>query len=844
MRIYFLTLIPFFFVLNDIDAQRPDIWANEAELPAILHKIKTQDWANTYFEDFKSSADKRIEALKSNGFQKVKKLPFLALTDPNISAFKYFNINFPSKEDDGYRLLFIDLLNTGVDCGVMYYLTKDEKYADAGSTILFNVIEALAKTDYAPSIHNSGLVTLEDHLYEARLIGSKLPIIYDFLHPFLKKPKSCTNIISGNKQDFNFANAENVFKKYIHLVLTKGIIDCNWPFLEGYSLVSNIFALESKVERDSLIQYFLTTNTPNQDALVKAKVTYQENGGHWPESINYAMGVTSHLIYLMNLVKRQYPEILFTKDYPEVFQASMEAYYLSYPNNNEMVFYGDGFRKYNPPTHLLELTYALAKKEDNKDLASKSGGILKQLMLEGKYNRPKNSEAEPLNYDSPTNLLWTQETIESDLENAIQQLPVTNGLKFAGLTVQRNLADAPKHSLMASTAGGSFVHGHASGMNIELYGQGHVLGVKNGKSRYRTDIHENYYRLFAAHNTIVVNGKSQGNGGWVNLQTQTVENLAIEPKYFEKPVSPNHSFVLSKFGEVQDDTVFVSQQRLLGIVRTSPTSGFYVDVYRSKTNQSKQFHDYIYHNIGDEVKVTDEKGQTPSFSKDEERFIPRPDQKWIQNRSFINPGWHFFENVKTAIVDQSTQALFTASKLGKEPVKMKMFIPNNSKIDITTCMSPPAVQESNFYNDKPTPTLVIRKNEEVWEKPFVAIFESSTTNNPSLIEKVSTIEEKGDVKCVKVDLKKDGIPYSHYILFNDNSDKKTVLKKQKIQFTGRYAVISFNNKTKKLSEIYVGYSQEIKVGTLSFQSDMNASFYVDCDEKGKVVKKEVKFEKK
>lgn len=214
-----------------LHAQRPCIWANEDELHSLLHKIKTQYWANTYFEDFKSSADKRIEKLKSTNFQIIKELPFQDLADATISACKHFTINFPNKEDDGYQLLFVDLLNIGVDYGVLYYITKDEKYAEVGSTILFNVIEALAKTDYPHFFHNSGLVTRDDHLYEARLIGSKLTIIYDFLHPFIKKPKSCTNLISGSKQDFNFSNAEKVFKKNIYLVLNKGLIDCNWPFL-------------------------------------------------------------------------------------------------------------------------------------------------------------------------------------------------------------------------------------------------------------------------------------------------------------------------------------------------------------------------------------------------------------------------------------------------------------------------------------------------------------------------------------------------------------------------------------------------------------------------------------
>ena len=114
----------------------------------------------------------------------------------------------------------------------------------------------------------------------------------------------------------------------------------------------------------------------------------------------------------------------------------------------------------------------------------------------------------------------------------------------------------------------------------------------------------------AAADTIIVNGASRGSGGWEGLAINTVQTVAMEPQAFATAVSSNFSFTCSSFADNKGDNAEATQQRTLSIIRTSPTNGFYVDFFRSKStvltnvattlsgNVTNQFHDYIYHNIG------------------------------------------------------------------------------------------------------------------------------------------------------------------------------------------------------------------------------------------------------
>jgi hypothetical protein len=210
-------------------------------------------------------------------------------------------------------------------------------------------------------------------------------------------------------------------------------------------------------------------------------------------------------------------------------------------------------------------------------------------------------------------------------------------------------------------------------------------------------IHEDYYRLFSAKNTIIVNGASQGSGGWENIAINTVQNVAMEPQPFADAVSSNFSFTCSSFADNMGSNAEATQQRTLSIVRTSPTNGFYVDFFRSKStvssrvattlngNVTNQFHDYIYHNIGSTNISLTTNGVTLPLLAQPNRF-----QNDIGD-AYGQPGWRDFTNTVVSYPhSQQTRVLFNATPSGTT-LYMDMLVAAVTNREYARVSSPPIV---------------------------------------------------------------------------------------------------------------------------------------------------------
>ncbi|HSH09155.1 MAG TPA: heparinase II/III family protein, partial [Oceanipulchritudo sp.] len=634
-------------------------------------------------------------------------------------------------------------------------------------------------------------------LLESRRIGEKFPIIYDFIAPYLAKGGKPYDIGTEGQAEFPKDQAQQVFRTYADLVMANGMINSNHPVLESTCLVYNALALEDESEREKYVGYYLTKDTENQDSLSKVAKHYQEEGDIWPETSQYLNHVATLATRLMLVLTKYDPSLDLAHKYQNILLSLPVLDSVVYPNG-EIIRWGDGHRRQHAPYGACEEAYLLGKLAGIDKVTAKLGPVISEAISTGAYHR-----------EGKMALMWYEDDFARYQGSA--SLPRTDRISHAGIYLQRNLSATgnPADGLMGFVGGAHMVHGHAEGMNIELYGKGQVLGVDNGRGRYAVDIHENYSRLFAAHNTVIVNGSSRSEGGWVDLGINTVERISMEPMPREEAVSPLHSFTQTRFEDDKGDKAEATQERTLAIIRTSDTTGYYVDVFRSKSRLPNEYHDYLYHNIGDQLE----------FENEDLKLTPQPDRytanasiPWLQNQQYRHPGWHFFEDVQTSsLYSGDVKVIFPLQKLDGPPIFMALHIPGFDDREYTKVAAPRTFEAPKPYDSLPTPTLVMRKSGEAWINPFVVVYEPFAGNrHDQSVQSVEKLEEGGVYKGLKIVSQTDSGRIIQYVI-TQSKDEVFNDEVHGIHFKGTFAVITLDE-SGNLQDLYIGEGQTLRYG--------------------------------
>jgi Heparinase II/III-like protein len=790
---------------------RPNIWVRAADRGAILEKIEKQAWARTQFDALVARSADRVGQHQADVDAYLRALPWTATTAGGHPVLPPITDNMASTGRASMQSPTQAMLTHAIDSGVLYYLTGDTAYAAVSGDVLQALVQSMNGLKPSESPSNGGWLYPNDHLYEARILGAQIPILYDFVADYLRRPEvTVWDLATKKRVPFDFAGAQKVFRTYTQLAVEHGMqTSSNWPVLEMPSLTHNALALEDATERAHWLGYVTHVDAARQDPLNKIVSILEEVGGVWPESFGYANDVASKVTYIVALLGRQPSGLELPKNVGNVSRSMQRLREFRYPNG-DMVRFGDGARRNGLPLKEYEMAYSVAVREKDAVGMAEFGGVLRAAIEDGSYDRSKLGEI-PSGahvYLAPLSLLWFAPEIEASARVS-PPLPTTDELPYAGLVLQRNLSPdgQPEHGLMAAVHGSKFIHGHASGMSLELYGAGYVLGTNAGKGTYGSDEHENYRRLFAGYNSVIVNGSSSTSGGWANLGTDTVRRVEGEPAKDAKAVSPRHSFTITRFTDQQVGGTKADQERTVGIVRTSDQGGYYVDIFRSRiaqTAQTEQFHDYVFHQVGDKVEWRGAKGPA-QMTPAPDRFQPVPSAKWAKNRSFLYPGWHYFKEVGVASLSgQSLVADFFGARIGKSGVGSRLHVPAGPGREYVQAMSPVSHQGPEGYEKLPMPVVVIRQQGEAWDRPFAVVHEPYTgTDTKSGIREVTALKVDGKWKGLIVRGASEQGAFRHYLLIPAPEQPVVRSAELGLKFEGRYAWIAVDAAGEPI-EIYVG----------------------------------------
>lgn len=802
-------------IFQNLQAQslkHPVIWVTEDDRVDILDKIDKYDWAKSISNQLHNRVDLKLKLHRSNPNIILNSIPAFAKHDHENSEQKAGPLAAGHNR----------VLALASEAGMLYYITQDEKYAQFAADILAVYIDHIAPlTPQTTTICGY-------EFFDPRTTYGPFALTYDFIYNFLQKPNiSVYNKATGTRIAFNNTKAQKAIANIVGNVLQEygkpdqhGKFISNHPILTASGALFGILCVENDNERQRLFDVFWETGTAHQNSFKNTILPMFGEQGIWPESTSYSFMPIITLV--LNIVDRVYPEMNVTKENQHIFEGNFLFDYLRYPNR-KFVRYGDSKRNNDGTEDLYKYTLSIAERRGYSDLKLQAQIALKQAYdAKGGY-KPKLDDGIFNNFE-PLDLFWGL-PIPEKIEGNINFKKPTVIVKHAGIALQRNYVEEYNETfgLCGIIGGAHYVHSHVTGIAMELYGADYVMGPNAGlpptvKER-KIPLHENYFRLYAGNNTVIVNGSSHGldKNAWKGksfVWQNTTINIAAEPKHLENPLSEYFSFA-TQF--LKDEVNSCDQERTLSIIRTSENTGYYFDLFRSKSLVENKFHDYIYHNIGDEIFITNSESNVLSL-KETNRYkndIGDPVQ---------SPGWRYFEN--TQVTKPTKEAINVKFHIKEDNHYMHLFVPEGIEREYTKALAPPTREAENSYLEKKTQVIAIRQKGEAWNKPFMVVFEP-TRNKNSSVQSIEPLIDRNKIVGAKVVSKVNKTLITDYIISQDQDNAVYTNIELNIIFKGRFGIVRIENENIRTSySLYIG-----KGKTLSFKD-----YHIESNQENKAFK--------
>jgi len=784
---------------------RPFIWITQGERADLLNKIANEAWAADYLAELKSRVDSDVNQHVNNPGLTINQIPAFG-ADPNQSS-------------ESTAANHKKILSPAADAALLYFITQQEKYAQYAADILEAYFDHLA-----PLTPETTTICGSD-FYDPRTTYNHIAIAYDFIYNFLRDPSTTVyDNPSGTRIPFDNAKAQQALSNIVGDALQEWRADrygrtvSNHPILTAPGALFPILCIEDAAERERLLNVFWDTGTWHQASFTRTILPMFTEQGLWPESLSYSF--MPNVSMVLNAVDRIKPEWNVADSYGHIFDGIFLFDHLRNPDRR-FVRYGDSKRNNDSTESLYIYAMNFADRRGNTELLEQAQVALKQAYDAAGGSRPGLDNGTFDNYEQ-LKLLWGLNLPET-VGGAFDFNKPTALVTHAGIALQRNAVDVNNvdYGLTGIIGGAHYVHSHVTGISMELYGAGYVMAPNAGLAATLAERQEpenkSYFRLHAGNNCVIVNGTSHGrqSGSWASnsyLWQDTVLNEASEPLHLEDPVSPNHSFATQYLNDTINQA---EQQRTLAIIRTSPTTAFYFDLFRSHSLVTNNFHDYIYHNIGDSTLISSTSGVlglTPTTRYDNDIGDP-----------VGSPGWRFFEQEQ--VTPETAEPVKVQFRLNSNNRSMNLFVPDGVAREYTHALAPPTREAKNGYVNKKTQVLAIRQQGEAWDRPFIAVLEPSTTFDTS-VQSVTQLTWEGRVVGAKVESLVNGQTITNYIICNEGPNGFYENPALGLSFTGRFGVIT--DRGDDDVELYIGEGAFLTYGTHFVSSTSGNNTAVWC----------------
>ncbi|MFB9054021.1 heparinase II/III family protein [Formosa undariae] len=648
----------------------------------------------------------------------------------------------PSKAGFTIEKINEQIMRIAEDASFLYWLTGEKEYAELAAPIFLTYMDGMFYRDAPIDLNNtiqqkvSGLATFEV-IHEGIVVS--LVTTYDFLFDYFK----------SNHTSLDRTVA--VFQKWGDQIITNGIPDNNWNLFQARFLTYIGLVLDTNTTykngkgKEYFLDHTFTTSTDRQLAIKESLLVYDYDTGIWPESPSYSVHVITTLLRIFTLLDHATNNNEFL-NYPIIEKAALASFQYLFPNGYTIGF-GDADHNILPPEN-FELLISNYQKYNETEKEALISGLLSNMISDDLYTRKAKDFFQLFFY---VDELKTDHNIaEASLESLTS--PTFYAPNVSLFNQRMGIGD---DAMMVSTVGSYGNHAHSNGISIELYANNYVLGPDSGKGpSYWHPTFRNYYARMPAHNTVIVDGKSNYNN------MRTYHPFQLDHSFPKSGETSNFNTVTySKVSFVEPETGS-DQQRFSALIKSNAGKSYMVDVFRSrKQEEGEQKHEYIYHNIGQTLDVFDGNNQALKFQTTEE----------LSSKQGDLVGYDFFTDKLKTKTSGDARAIFSVKREGKPTQFTKLWVKGSKDQVIYKVKSPKsnALSEGTApaeLLDQPLPTLILKRQAAAWVNPFAVVFNPYVEGEINPIAQVTYTRFKGSPNTQVID-----------VVLNDKSTDRIVV---------------------------------------------------------------------